>query len=59
MKLGKVPKIYIGWISIIAVGLGGFVLARNSVTKNRYRIMKTREKIRDQARAEQEEQRVS
>ena len=45
--------------SIISVGIGAFVLARTSVTKNRYKVMKTKERIRDQTRAEQEQNRIS
>ena len=41
--------------AIVSVGLGAFVVARNSVHKNRYAIMKMRERIRDETHLEQEE----
>ena len=46
---------FVNRAAIITVGLGSFILARDSVNKNRYAVMKTRERIRDKTRSEQEE----
>ena len=41
---------------LIAVGLSGFVVARNSVVQNRRVLMETRARIVEQARREGEEE---
>lgn len=46
MPLSTASKIGIGWLVISTLGIGGFFVAKNSIDKNRYQAMKSRERMR-------------
>ncbi|CAO1442109.1 unnamed protein product [Diamesa tonsa] len=46
MRFGNWAKIGLGWSLFVVLGVGGFVVSKNSVDKKRYESMKVRERMR-------------
>jgi hypothetical protein len=46
-RLGKIGKANVGWAVVTFVGLYGFIVAKNQVDKQRYDIMKAKERMQN------------
>jgi len=46
MTKRTVLRVNASWAVIVAVGIGAFVLAKNSIDKQRYEAMKSRERMK-------------
>lgn len=43
----KVSKILVGWAIVTSLGIGGFVIAKNAIERERRESMKVRERMRN------------
>jgi hypothetical protein len=50
VKRGSIWKVNLGWAIIVAAGIGSFVLARNSITKDRQSQMRKQKALIDEVK---------